>query len=348
MNRELQAESPEGIGELLPEIRRGREVLYLSRREVVTLAYDAQEVLELCRLALAEQGRKRTEMPAKIGIHPIVDTFHHAMPAYVPAARALGLKWVACFPENHRYGLDQTSALIIVNDIQTGFPLAILDGTWITAKRTAAVSALAAEKLARSDSAEIGILGCGVQGHEHVLSLSAVIPGLRKIKVRDIRAGAAQRMVDSLKDACGGRFEIVAVPSDEELVRNSDVVVTATAIVQDPEPCIRDSWIAEGALLLPVDFDSMFEWETIARADKFLVDSLAEMEYFMSVGYLAHGLPPLYAEIGEVVAGLKPGRERQDEMILDMNIGIGVLDVVIAKDVVSRALRADAGRRLPL
>ena len=84
------------------------------------------------------------------------------------------------------------------------------------------------------------------------------------------------------------------------------------------------------------------------RVDKFLVDSLDEMNYFTSIGYLAHGLPPLYAEIGEIVAGLKPGRQNDEEIIFDMNIGMGVVDIVVARDVLDRAIKGNIGTRLPL
>ena len=131
-------------------------------------------------------------------------------------------------------------------------------------------------------------------------------------------------------------------------MRNSDVVVTATAILQKPNQLIRDAWVKEGALLLPIDFDSVWEWKTMKRCDKFLVDSMDEMNYFMTVGYLANGMHTLHADIGEVVAGVKPGRESDDELIMDLNIGMGVEDVVLARDILDRAMKKGIGRRLPL
>ncbi len=141
---------------------------------------------------------------------------------------------------------------------------------------------------------------------------------------------------------------MVEAASIEALVRDSDVVVTATAILQTPKFLIKDEWIKAGALLLPVDLDSVFEWKTMKRADKFLVDSLDEMNYFMSIGYLAHDLPPLYAEIGEVVAGLKLDRQNDEEMIFDMNIGMGLVDIVVARDILDRAIKGNIGTRLPI
>ncbi len=345
-SKEVQFRDSENVGRTCPEIARGKEILYITRSEIEGMGYSQAEIMKLVRMSLAEHGKKMVEMPAKIGIHPIYNTFHHAMPAFVPAADASGIKWVACFPENYKYKLDQTSALIMLNDVQTGWPLAIMDGTWITAKRTAVVSAIAVEKLARRDSSEVGILGCGVQGQEHLVALATVMTDLKKVKVMDIRPGIAQQLIDRFKG--GYSFAIVEATSIEELVRGSDVVVTATAILQKPNPIIKDEWIKRGALLLPVDLDSVFQWKTMKRADKFLVDSMDEMNYFMAVGYLAHGLPPLYAEIGEVVADLKPGRQIDEEVIFDMNIGMGVVDVVVAKDIAGRAIKENIGTRLPL
>jgi len=342
----IQYQSPESVEQTCPQITRGKEILYLTHGEIESLGYTPSDIIKLVRMALTEHGKKRCEMPAKIGIHPISNTLHHAMPAFVPAAGASGMKWVACFPENYKYNLLQTSGLIILDDVQTGWPIAVMDGVWVTAKRTPAVSALAVEKLAPRNSSEVGILGCGVQGRGHVMALATVMPDLKRVKVLDIHPEIAQQLVDDFKDHYD--FQLVVASSTEELVRNSDVVVTATVVLKKPNPLIEDEWIKEGALLLPVDIDSVFFWKTMKRADKFLVDSLDEMNYFMSIGYLEHGLPELYAEIGEVVAGLKPGRENDKELILDMNVGMGLVDMVVARDVLDRAIKRNIGTRLPL
>ena len=115
----IQFESSEDVETTCPEINRGKEILYLTRAEIEGMSYTQKEIIELTRMALTEHGKKKVEMPAKTGIHPIKNTFLHAMPAFVPAAEALGIKWAGCFPENHKYSLAQTSALLILNDIQT-------------------------------------------------------------------------------------------------------------------------------------------------------------------------------------------------------------------------------------
>ncbi len=328
------------------KLKRGKEALYLTRQEVESVGLTTREVLGLVRTALTEHGRKRVDMPAKVGIRPFPNTRMHAMPAWVPAARACGIKWVACFPENRQRNLPQTSALMILNDLETGWPVCIMDATWVTAKRTPAVSALACEFLAPSETTEIGIAGAGIQGREHVRFLPLVLPKLRKIKITDRFPEVTRKLIEDLQPET--EAELVACDGPEQVVRGSQVVVSATAILTKPDPQVRDEWIEPGALLLPVDFDSYWEWKTLERADKFLVDSLEEMEYFMTVGYLEHGLPPLHAEIGEVVAGLKPGRESDDELIIDMNIGMGVEDVVVGVEIFQRAVDRGLGRILPL
>jgi ornithine cyclodeaminase/alanine dehydrogenase-like protein (mu-crystallin family) len=327
---------------------RGKNILYLTQQQVIEVGLGPRDVVELVRVALTEHGRKACEMPPKIGIHPQENTLMHAMPAWVPAAGACGIKWAECFPDNYKkFGLPQTSGLLILNCPESGWPLCILDAIWITAKRTAAVTALACEFLAPKDTREIGLIGCGVQGREHVQVLPEVLPNLKIIKLIDRFPEVTDELVATLQDQVSG-VELVVCKSFEEVVRGSQVVVSATAILATPDPQIRDEWIEPGAFIAPVDFDSMWEWKTFERADKFLVDSRAEMEYFMTVGYLPQGLPKLHAEIGEVVAGLKPGRESDDELIIDMNIGMGVEDMVVGREVYERACKRGLGTLLPL
>jgi ornithine cyclodeaminase/alanine dehydrogenase-like protein (mu-crystallin family) len=177
--------------------------------------------------------------------------------------------------------------------------------------------------------------------------LPEVLPNLKRIKLVDRFPEVAAQLKEDLQPVVPG-VELQVCDTIEEVVRGSLVVVTAAAILAKPAPEIDDGWVEEGAFLAPIDFDTLWEWKTFSRADKFVVDSLEEMEYFMTVGYLPHGLPPLHAEIGEVVAGIKAGRERDDELIIDMNIGMGIEDVVVATEIFKRACDRDMGRILPL
>ena len=325
--------------------RLASELLYLARGDVLATGLTDGDVVDLVRTALVEHGWGRCEMPAKIGLHPLKDTIMHAMPAYVPARHACGLKWASSFPQNTGRGLAQTSGLYVLNDENSGWPLAVMDASWITARRTPAVSVLACEQLAPQTTQVLGIIGCGVQGSGHLEMLPSVLPNLREVRLYDARADAAERLAEQFKNAT---VHVSALRSVEALVRGSQVLVSATAILATPVPLVRDEWIEPGALILPVDFDSVWEWETLARADKFIVDSVAEMEYFHSIGYLPNGLPPVHAEIGQVVGGIREGRAREDELIVNMNIGMGVEDVVVAREVYDRAVASGVGTILSL
>jgi len=328
------------------EITIGKEILYLTYQDIVNIGLNDDEILNLVELSLAEHGKKNCEMPAKIGLHPKKDTLMHAMPAFIPKFKTCGIKWGACFPENYKHSLPQTSALFILNDPNTGWPLAIMDAIWITAKRTAAVTAVACKYLARQDSQQLGIIGAGVQGREHIKVLQKRLPNLKRVNVYDIRTDVLDAFVKEFNTLF--ECEVSAVSGYRETIEDSDIVVSATAILQEPNPQIRDYWIKDGVFIAPIDFDSLWEFKTMSRMDKFLVDSLEEMVYFESIGYLPNGLPKVYAELGEVVCGAKVGREYDGENIMDVNIGMAVEDVPVACELYKRAIQLGIGTRLPL
>lgn len=326
---------------------RGKEILYLSREDVERCELGDAQILELVRIALREHGSKRTEMPAKIGLHPVQDSIMHAMPAWVPGAHSCGMKWAAAFPDNHLLGLAQTSGLLILNDEESGWPLAVMDAAWITARRTPAVSALACEYLAKTSSSVLAIIGCGVQGAGHLDFLPSKLPNVTEVRLFDTRPQIAAVLAERASRN-GHNFAVHVADDVRDAVVGADVVVTVTAILRKPQPIVKHEWIGETTLILPVDFDSAWEWETFFGADKFIVDDVSEMEYFRTIGYLANGLPPVHAEIGEIVAEQRCGREDDHELIVDMNIGMGVEDVVVARTLFDRAVEAEMGTLLPL
>jgi ornithine cyclodeaminase/alanine dehydrogenase len=140
------------------------EILYLSYADVVSAGVTMPEIIGALEVAFREHGEGRVEMPPKPGVHPRRDAFIHAMPAYIPALRSVGIKWVSGYPENLTRGLPYITGMLILNDEETGVPIAVMDCTWITTVRTGAATAVAAKYLARPDAKRVGILGCGVPG----------------------------------------------------------------------------------------------------------------------------------------------------------------------------------------
>ncbi len=153
-------------------------MLYLSRGDVQRVNLPMTVILDAVEGVFREKGLGQVEMPPKIGVHPTNAAFLHAMPGLVPSAGAVGMKWVSNFGENPSRGLSTISGLLVLNDPETGFPIAVMDCTWITAQRTGAASAVAAKYLAKQDAECLTIIGCGVQGRSHLEAMLAAFPGL--------------------------------------------------------------------------------------------------------------------------------------------------------------------------
>lgn len=346
MTEEMQRAFEKEREFLLGKLDVGREILYLTRDECVKAGPGIDEILGIVRETLIAHGKGEYEMPAKIGIHPFTEVFYHAMPAYVPSRLATGCKWIECYPQNpKKYDMPQTTGLLIMNDTMSGAPVAIMDATWITAMRTPAVTVLAAAAL-HPDAETFGMFGCGVQGEEHVRFVHRTLKKLKKIFVNDVRKNVAEEMVKKLKDEVP--VEIVVCDSPEEMAKSCQVMSSATLIVQKPIAAVKDEWISKGQTILPCDLNTFWDPKTQLRADKYIVDSSDEHELFAGMGYFPDGLPKIHAQTGEVLAGLKSGRESADELIVCSNIGMSVFDVALGQAVMTRAFETGMGVKLPL
>ena len=175
------------------------ELIYLSHEDIVSLNMSMGEAITIVENVLREHGRGHFENPPKPGIHPQQDAFIHAMPGYLPRQKAAGLKWVSGFPGNYRYKLPSIMGLMILNDVKTGQPTAVMDCSWITQIRTGAVSAVAAKYLARKAAKTIGIVGAGVQGRSNALALSEILPSLRRLKVFDVNADILKGYISDMR-----------------------------------------------------------------------------------------------------------------------------------------------------
>jgi ornithine cyclodeaminase/alanine dehydrogenase len=269
------------------------------------------------------------------------------MPAYIPAMRAAGVKWVSGFPGNQARALPYISGLLILNDEETGLPRAIMDATWITAMRTGAATAVAARHLARTGAASFGILGCGVQARTNLEALAAVLPSLREVRAFDIHPERAARYCDDMGTIHPGlRLGPVAAP--RQAVEGLDVVVTAGPILARPNPVIRPEWFSEGALGVPLDYDSYWTPEALASADRVFTDDTPQILGTRAGGVFFQRIPAIFADLGEVVAGRKDGRRHDRERLVCMNLGIALEDMATAPLVLERALSAGLGTKLSL
>jgi ornithine cyclodeaminase/alanine dehydrogenase len=319
-------------------------LLYLSHADVQAVGPTMAEIIQALESMFCEKGEGRVEMPPKIGVHTRPDAFIHAMPAYIAAQNAVGMKWVSGYPENSKRGLPYIAGLLILNDVESGMPLAVMDCTWITAQRTGAATAVAAKYLARMDSESVSILGCGVQGRSNLEALKVLFP-LKKVRAYDVsperRANYAEEMSSELE------IEAVPIANAREAVEGSDIVVTAGPILRKPHATIQPGWLAEGAFASLVDFDSYWHPDALRQADKFCTDDVPQLEHYRQIGYFQN-LPPIHADLGELVTGRKPGRQTPAERTFACNLGLALDDIATAPLIYKRALEKGVGTWLPL
>lgn len=320
-------------------------ILYLSQSEVISAGLNMSEIIELLEIAFKEKGGGRVEMPPKPGIHPGGgDNFIHAMPAYIPAMKSAGVKWVSGFPDNHKLGLPYITGLLILNDPETGLPIAVMDCVWITAMRTAAATAVAARRLARAESSVLGVLGCGVQGRTNTEALNVDFP-LEKVFAYDIYPEAVGKFTEDVQSKYD--LEVIPVSSPAGAVTGCDMVVTAGPILKTPHATIQAGWLDEGAFASLVDFDSYWHPDAMREVDKFCTDDRSQLNHYRDVGYFKD-IPPVHADLGELAVGSKPGRESPIERTMACNLGLAMDDMAVAPTIYRRAVEAGIGTWLSL
>jgi ornithine cyclodeaminase/alanine dehydrogenase len=305
------------------------ELIYLSQEDILGINLSWKEIIDLVGEGLKEHGRGRVENPPKPGIHSRKNSFIHAMPAYFRDLNIGGIKWVSGFPDNREHELPQILGLLILNDMSTGVPLCVMDCRWITAVRTAAVTAITAKYCARGDTSILGIIGAGVQGRYNLLALKEIISGIRKVKIFDINKKAAEKYQDEFSQKLG--VEILICEDVESVAKGSDIIITATQKLE--KPLIKNEWFDKGSLGFGLEASRAWYGDAILQADKFITDDWEQTKYFREQGAFPDGLPRLYAELSGIVCGDKVGRENDDERILAINIGLALEDIIVANRV---------------
>jgi ornithine cyclodeaminase/alanine dehydrogenase-like protein (mu-crystallin family) len=240
--------------------------------------------------------------------------------------------------------LPSIMGLLALNDVTTGQPVAVMEAGYITALRTAALSGVSARYLAVAGAKRVGIVGAGIQGRYNLLSLKEVLAGLQCARVFDIDSSSSARLKEVLQGHVP--FQIEVRSSVQEVFEEADIIITAVG--RPRERIFKEQWVKAGALVLPVGPRG---WETaaIGKMDKFVVDDWGQFRHLYNGkgGYYAP-LPALHAELGEIVTRKKPGRQSADERIINFNLGMAILDIAVANEILARAMRTKLGRVLPL
>lgn len=263
---------------------------------------------------------------------------------------ALGMKAVAIFPRNAARGLDTHQGAVLLLEADTGRLSAVMDAGAITAVRTAAVSAVATDHLARTDAHDLAILGAGIQARTHLEAI-ALVRSLQRVRVWSRTPERARNFVTEERRRYP--FPIEATPTAEAAVRGADIVTTVTA---SPDPVLQGGWVKRGAHVNAVgsSLPTAREVDTncICTARIFVdrrESALAEAgDLLIPIREGALTADAIVAELGEVVAGRAPGRRSDDELTLFKSLGLAVEDVAAAAHVVRRARTAGVGTRAPM
>ena len=320
-------------------------MLVLSEKQVEALI-EIDELIAALERAHIQYSTGKAVMPVRLVVPlPQIDGRITSMPGFLNEDQALGMKVVTYFQNNPKQNLPSILATIMLFSSETGKMIAVMDGSYITAIRTACASAMATKVLANPAASELGVLGAGVQAKAHIAALSQV-RRIRSIKIYSPSGTSGSRLKQEVESQLGLAIEVTG--SAEEAVRGADLIVIATTAKQ---PILPADWLKTGAHINAVgshrpDLREL-DGSTMARA-KVFVDSreaiMAECgDVLLALAEKSITADHVQAEIGEVLAGSKPGRTRTEEVTLYKSVGIAIQDVATAQLVYHKALQKGFG-----
>jgi len=327
------------------------DVLFLSSADVERII-DMKRVIELVEVAFKEKGLKRVQMPPKSYLYfTKYDGDLRTMPAYIESLDVASVKIVNSHPSNPiKYGLPTVMATLVLIEPSTGRPLSIMDGTIITRFRTGAAAAVATKHLyGFGKNARVGIIGAGTMASYIIEALIHVIR-IDELKVYDKIFNKAKGLVETIRK----KFDIEAKATETayDAVRSSDVITTITP---SRNPIVAANWIREGMHINAMGADAPGKQELdpeILKKAKIVVDDYEQAIHSGEVNVpISQGIikpSDIYAELGEIVAGLKKGREKPEELTIFTSTGLAIQDTVTAWHVYQEAIRKDIGKKITM
>jgi alanine dehydrogenase len=319
--------------------------LVLTRRDVAALL-----TIDGCTTAVERAfklyGEGKTQAPGVLGVHAEDGGFHIKAGILNLDRPYFAAKVNANFPQNSaRFGLPLIQGVIVLCDAENGYPLAVMDSIEITIQRTGAATAVAAKYLARPDSKTLTICGCGNQGRVSLRALHNLFP-LKEVFAFDLDHSQAETFASELSGEIAATIK--PIPELEEAIQQSDIVVTCTPARQF---FLKEVWVRPGAFVAAVGADSEDKQElepTLLSRSKVVVDILDQAA---SIGELHHSIDlgsmtkdDVYGELGEIVAGRKPGRSFPDEIFIFDSTGMALQDVIVAAAVYEKAVSNGLGQ----
>lgn len=274
----------------------------------------------------------------------------NCLPATLRRENVCGMKWVSVFPPNvSDFGVQNLTALFILSEIERGFPMAVLEGTMASNVRVGAMGGLAARHFAPPEPRAIGLIGAGEQAKMHLLAMKTVCPSLEVCRVAAKDPEEEQRFVDQLGPILGDMELVKADTDGAKAIDGADIVVTATSA---QAPLLKADWVKPGSFYSHIGgFED--EYAVAKQSDKIVCDDWETVKHrtqTLSRMYEDGELTDddVHADLTEVVAGAKPGRESDDERVYFNAVGLAYVDVAIALAMYRRAVAAGKGRELTM
>lgn len=331
------------------------DILFLSNKQVNSLAADnmAEVMHDMERvLSLLDNGDAMCPDKAVMSWGKTMEDENtlgriNAMPGYIGGEYDMaGIKWIGSNPQNYKIGLPRATVLVILNDPVTKLPLAVSDGTTVSAKRTGAVGGLAVKYLAKEKASTAIIFGAGAQGRTQLEAILLARPSIKTVYVYDIFFDRAKEFADDM----GKKYDVdvKAVNEPAEYCKESDIIITVTIA---SEPFVQADWITPGALMINMA-DYEFTYDCVKMADKIIVDNWDNIKHrkISTVSLMFHdGLvtdSDITAHLGQIINGKKPGRESDEEIIYFNAVGMGIEDIAIVTRAYKKAVAQGIGTKV--
>lgn len=330
------------------------KTLILAEKDVKRLL-SMKEVMEAVELAFAEQGMNRVQMPPKVYMYyQKYNGDIRAMPSYLEGLDISAVEILNVHENNKaKFKLPTVMATVIMIEPKNGLPIAIIGGTYIADLRTGAAGGVAAKHLARKDSRIVGLIGAGAQAKTQLMALLSLYSDLEEIRVWSRTKQTREQFLELAKKEYGKRISrLVPVDHAEDAVRGADIIVATTP---SKSPVLLDDWIKPGMHINCIGADAPGKQEldpAILKRAKIVVDSLAQASYSGEINLpISQGIlkrEDIWAELGQIVAGLKPGRASNEEITVFASTGLAMQAAVTANIAYKKAMAHGLGQMIEL
>ena len=327
------------------------DILYLNAKDIEQIALTDAEIIGAIEDSLRAQGNGQTSIEPRVHINPepAYNGHFNVLRGYIAPKHVAGVKVVGDYVYNYKLGLPSELSLLNLFDPETGAPYAVIDATAITSMRTGAITAVGAKYLAKKENKILGHLGCRGTAFWNVVLLDSLYD-FEEIRINSRRQESMDAFAQRLEDRLHKKITITK--NSQECLEGADIMVEATRLME-PQPLLRTAWVRPGNFVVPYGTICANEITLTDVMDKIVVDDWGQCKEGGKLGSLSPHVragkltkETLYAELGEIVAGKKPGRENDQERILFWHRGLSTNDIALGQLYYEKALALGIGTKL--